>query len=52
MSPPGSSPLLLAISAIVFGIAFLDKSVYYISELPSELLWRDVGVIEIGRAHV
>ncbi|MDQ3261989.1 MAG: lipoprotein-releasing ABC transporter permease subunit [Pseudomonadota bacterium] len=30
-----------------FGIAFLDKSVYYISELPSELLWRDVGVIAL-----
>jgi lipoprotein-releasing system permease protein len=31
----------------VFGVAFLDKSVYYISELPSELLWRDVGVIAL-----
>ena len=30
-----------------FGVAFLDKSVYYISELPSELLWRDVGVIAL-----
>ena len=30
-----------------FGVAFLDKSVYYISELPSELIWRDVGVIAL-----
>ncbi len=30
-----------------FGVAFLDKSVYYISELPSELLWRDVGLIAL-----
>jgi len=27
------------------GIQFLAKDVYYISELPSELQWRDVGVI-------
>ena len=30
-----------------FGVVFLDKSVYYISELPSELLWRDVGLIAL-----
>ncbi len=30
-----------------FGVAFLDKSVYYISELPSELIWRDVGTIAL-----
>ena len=30
-----------------FGVAFLDKSVYYISELPSELIWRDVGLIAL-----
>ena len=30
-----------------FGVAFLDKSVYYISELPSELIWRDVGMIAL-----
>ncbi len=28
-----------------FGIHFLAKDVYYISELPSDLQWRDVGVI-------
>ena len=33
----------------VFGIHFLDKSVYYISDLPSELLWSDVwGVTGIS----
>jgi lipoprotein-releasing system permease protein len=29
----------------LFNTQFLAKEVYYISELPSELLWRDVGVI-------
>ncbi|HEX8988242.1 MAG TPA: lipoprotein-releasing ABC transporter permease subunit [Rhodocyclaceae bacterium] len=28
-----------------FGIQFLAKDVYYISELPSDLQWRDVGII-------
>jgi lipoprotein-releasing system permease protein len=28
-----------------FGIRFLAKDVYYISDLPSDLQWRDVGVI-------
>jgi lipoprotein-releasing system permease protein len=29
----------------LFGIQFLDKSVYYITDLPSDLQWRDVGII-------
>jgi len=29
----------------LFGVHFLAKDVYYISELPSELLWSDVGAI-------
>jgi lipoprotein-releasing system permease protein len=29
----------------VLGVHFLDKSVYYISELPSDLHWSDVGLI-------
>ncbi|MDR2000014.1 MAG: lipoprotein-releasing ABC transporter permease subunit [Zoogloeaceae bacterium] len=29
----------------VFGIQFLDKSVYYITDLPSDLHWNDVGII-------
>jgi lipoprotein-releasing system permease protein len=29
----------------VFGMQFLDKSVYYISDLPSDLQWGDVGII-------
>ncbi|WIM07031.1 MAG: lipoprotein-releasing ABC transporter permease subunit [Candidatus Nitricoxidivorans perseverans] len=29
----------------VFGIQFLAKDVYYISDLPSDLQWRDVGII-------
>jgi lipoprotein-releasing system permease protein len=29
----------------VFGIHFLDPSIYYISKLPSDLHWEDVGVI-------
>jgi len=27
------------------GIQFLAKDVYYISDLPSDLQWRDVGII-------
>jgi len=29
----------------LFGVHFLDKSIYFISEIPSELLWGDVGRI-------
>ena len=29
----------------LLGVQFLDKSVYYISELPSDLHWSDVGLI-------
>ncbi|MCX7177580.1 MAG: lipoprotein-releasing ABC transporter permease subunit [Proteobacteria bacterium] len=29
----------------VFGMQFLAKDVYYISDLPSDLQWRDVGII-------
>ena len=29
----------------LFGMQFLAKDVYYISELPSDLKWSDVGVI-------
>jgi lipoprotein-releasing system permease protein len=29
----------------VLGIHFLSKDVYYISDLPSDLHWNDVGVI-------
>ncbi len=29
----------------LFGIHFIDPGVYYINELPSDLHWRDVGVI-------
>ena len=31
-----------------FGIDFLDANIYYISELPSDLHWSDVGVISMG----
>jgi lipoprotein-releasing system permease protein len=31
----------------VFGIQFLDKSVYYITDLPSDLQWGDVGIIMV-----
>jgi lipoprotein-releasing system permease protein len=31
----------------VFHIQFLDKSVYYITDLPSDLQWGDVGVITV-----
>ena len=29
----------------LFGIQFLAKDVYYISDLPSDLKWNDVGII-------
>jgi lipoprotein-releasing system permease protein len=35
----------------VFGIHFLDPSIYYISDLPSEVHWQDVAVIA-GSAFV
>jgi lipoprotein-releasing system permease protein len=47
----GGVALALNIDVVVpaiehaFGIQFLSKDVYYISDLPSELQWRDVGVI-------
>ncbi len=47
----GGIALALNIDVVVpaierlFNTQFLAKEVYYISELPSELLWRDVGVI-------
>ena len=31
----------------VFHVTFIDKSVYQIGELPSELLWPDVGLIAV-----
>jgi lipoprotein-releasing system permease protein len=31
----------------VFGIQFLAKDVYYITDLPSDLQWRDVGIITV-----
>lgn len=31
----------------LFNIQFLAKDVYYISDLPSQLLWSDVGVIVV-----
>jgi lipoprotein-releasing system permease protein len=31
----------------VFGIQFLAKDVYYISDLPSDLHWSDVGIITV-----
>jgi lipoprotein-releasing system permease protein len=36
-----------------FSVQFLDKSVYYISDLPSDLQWRDVitiGLMALGLA--
>jgi lipoprotein-releasing system permease protein len=47
----GGVALALNIDVVVpaiehaFGIQFLAKDVYYISELPSDLQWRDVGII-------
>lgn len=31
----------------VFGVQFLSKDVYYISDLPSQLLWGDVATITL-----
>lgn len=31
-----------------FGVSFLDPNIYYISRLPSELNWNDVGIIGIS----
>ena len=31
----------------LFGLQFLAKDVYYISDLPSDLQWRDVGIISV-----
>ena len=31
----------------VFSVSFIDKTVYQIGELPSELLWPDVGLIAL-----
>ncbi|GEK71721.1 MULTISPECIES: lipoprotein-releasing ABC transporter permease subunit [Halomonas] len=36
---------ILAFVESAFGIHFLDAGVYFISELPSQLLWSDVGQI-------
>jgi lipoprotein-releasing system permease protein len=47
----GGVALALNIDVVVpaiehtFGIQFLAKDVYYIAELPSDLQWRDVGII-------
>jgi len=47
----GGVALALNIETVVpfieslFGIQFLDKSVYYITDLPSDLQWGDVGII-------
>jgi lipoprotein-releasing system permease protein len=47
----GGVSLALNIDVVVpflehlLGIQFLAKDVYYISELPSELHWNDVGII-------
>lgn len=49
----GGVLLALNISVVVpaiehtFGIQFLAKDVYYISELPSKLVWSDVGTITV-----
>jgi lipoprotein-releasing system permease protein len=31
-----------------FGVNFLDPNIYYISALPSELNWNDVGIIGVS----
>ncbi|MCB1762254.1 MAG: lipoprotein-releasing ABC transporter permease subunit [Gammaproteobacteria bacterium] len=31
-----------------FGVSFLDPNIYYISALPSELNWNDVGIIALS----
>jgi lipoprotein-releasing system permease protein len=47
----GGVALALNIETVVpfierlFGIQFLAKDVYYISDLPSDLQWRDVGIV-------
>ena len=33
---------------MVLGVTFLDPGVYFISDLPSELLWSDVTLIACG----
>jgi lipoprotein-releasing system permease protein len=49
----GGVLLAMNISVVVpaiehtFGIQFLAKDVYYISELPSKLVWSDVGTITV-----
>jgi len=49
----GGVALALNIDVVVpaiertFGIQFLSKDVYFISELPSQLLWSDVGTIVV-----
>jgi lipoprotein-releasing system permease protein len=51
MGVAGGVALALNIDVVVpalermLGIHFLSKEVYYISDLPSDLQWRDVGVI-------
>jgi len=50
----GGIALALNLEALVkwvettFGYDFLDANVYYISELPSDLHWNDVGLISIS----
>jgi lipoprotein-releasing system permease protein len=49
----GGVALALNIETVVpfierlFGIQFLAKDVYYITDLPSDLQWRDVGIITV-----
>ncbi len=43
-------PIIAGIETL-FGIRFLDQSIYYISELPSDVHWQDVAVIA-GSAFV
>jgi lipoprotein-releasing system permease protein len=51
MGVVGGVALALNVETVVpfierlFGIQFLAKDVYYISDLPSDLQWRDVGII-------
>ena len=50
----GGIALSLNLEAIVkwieglFGVSFLDPNIYYISELPSDLHWSDVGMVSIS----
>lgn len=39
---------IIAFVESTFGIHFLDAGVYFISELPSQLLWSDVGKIVVS----